>query len=107
FQFHGYHSPTLRYRRRPHSGLLGRRLNNHVTALGAGHTAPDKNEVALFIHTHDLQVLHRRSRIAQMARHLFALEHMSRRLVLAYGARRTMCLRVAMRGALSLEVVTL
>src|SRR5690606_32225673 len=91
----------------PLRASLDGRADNHVAVDGAGNRAGNQQQVALGIHADDLEILNGDLLVTEVARHLLALEHTARGLVLTDRARHAVRPRVAVGHVLGAEVVAL
>src|SRR6476646_4253051 len=87
--------------------LLHRVTHRHPAALGARNRALDKQEAALDVGLHDLEIKRRHAVDTQMTRHLLVLERLARILTAASAADRTVRDRHAMRGTQAGEIPAL
>src|SRR5512139_140433 len=78
-----------------------------MAALGTRNSAPQQHQPTLSVDTNDLEILLGTRHRAHVARHALARKHATRILGHADGARNIVRTRVAVGGALRLEVVAL
>ncbi len=77
-----------------------------MTTGRSGHCALDQQQLPRNVDAHDLQTLHRRADIAQMAWHALARKHTTRILRLTDRTRHIVRARVTVTGTIGREVVT-
>src|SRR5437899_12927108 len=78
-----------------------------MAAVGAGHAALHQQRTTLGVDANDLQRLRRARHVAELTRHALSGKHAARILRHADRARRVVRARIAVRGTVRAEVVTL